>query len=345
MKNENGAIGESAFSGNTIENATTNDNKKKRVNQSVRWCFTFHNYTKKDIENLNGDIGAKFLIFSEERGKGGVGETPHLQGYIEFKKRIRPSELGWNKTIHWEKAKGKRDQNIEYIKKEGGNVYIDGKLLRQPIVIKKENLWIWQLALLKILEEDPDEREIIWIYEETGGTGKTAFMKYCFANMKAIPVSGKGSDIKFAIYNYGIKKGYYPDIIFVDLPRSFDTSFLSYTALEEVKNGCFFVNKYESDAILIPTPHVVIFANEFPDVNKLSKDRWVINLIDKSECQLPGPNCDWARYCPRNKNVLRFDSVKFNADEAYERLRKKTDKFEKENLYKFEKESLYLDFS
>lgn len=341
MKNENGAIGESAFSGNTIENATTNDNKKKRVNQSVRWCFTFHNYTKKDIENLNGDIGAKFLIFSEELGGGGVGKTPHLQGYIEFKKRIRPSELGWNKTIHWEKAKGKRDQNIEYIKKEGGNVYIDGKLLRQPIIIKRENLWIWQLALLKILEEDPDEREIIWIYEETGGTGKTAFMKYCFANMKAIPVSGKGSDIKFAIYNYGIKKGYYPDIIFVDLPRSFDTSFLSYTALEEVKNGCFFVNKYESDAILIPTPHVVIFANEFPDVSKLSKDRWVINLIDKSECQLPGPNCDWARYCPRNKNILRFDSVKFNTDTVYEKTYKKFSK----NIDNFEKNELYLDFS
>lgn len=339
MKNENGANGESAFSGNTIENAA--NGKKKRVNQSVKWCFTFHNYTKKDIENLNGDIGAKFVIFSEELGGGGVGKTPHLQGYIEFKKRMRPSELGWNKTIHWEKAKGRRDQNVEYIKKEGGNVYLNGELLETPTVIKRESLWIWQLALLKILEEKPDEREIIWIYEETGGTGKTAFMKYCFANMRAIPVSGKGSDIKFAIYNYGIKKSCYPRVIFVDLPRSFDTSYLSYTALEEVKNGCFFVNKYESDAILIPTPHVVIFANEFPDVSKLSKDRWVINLIDKSECQLPGPNCDWARYCPRNKNMLRFDSVKFNTDTVYEKTYKKFSK----NIDNFEKNELYLDFS
>ena len=339
MKNENGANGESAFSGNTIENAA--NGKKKRVNQSVKWCFTFHNYTKKDIENLNGDIGAKFVIFSEELGGGGVGKTPHLQGYIEFKKRMRPSELGWNKTIHWEKAKGRRDQNVEYIKKEGGNVYLNGELLETPTVIKRESLWVWQLALLKILEEKPDEREIIWIYEETGGTGKTAFMKYCFANMRAIPVSGKGSDIKFAIYNYGIKKSCYPRVIFVDLPRSFDTSYLSYTALEEVKNGCFFVNKYESDAILIPTPHVVIFANEFPDVSKLSKDRWVINLIDKSECQLPGPNCDWARYCPRNKNMLRFDSVKFNTDTVYEKTYKKFSK----NIDNFEKNELYLDFS
>ena len=85
MKNENGANGELAFSGNTIENAA--DDKKKRVNQSVKWCFTFHNYTKKDIENLNGDIGAKFVIFSEELGGGGVGKNPHLQGYIEFKKK------------------------------------------------------------------------------------------------------------------------------------------------------------------------------------------------------------------------------------------------------------------
>ena len=55
--------------------------KKKRVDQSVRWCFTFHNYTKKDIGNLNGAIGAKFISFSEERGRGGVGENSKKKIY------------------------------------------------------------------------------------------------------------------------------------------------------------------------------------------------------------------------------------------------------------------------
>lgn len=65
----------------------------------------------------------------------------------------------------------------------------------------------------------------------------------------------------------------------IDIPRSVDIDFLSYTGIEEIKNGCFFCGKYESDMVIMPIPHIIIFSNEEPNVDKLSADRWDIKNI------------------------------------------------------------------
>ena len=98
----------------------------RRINASKRWCFTLNNYNQEDIDHLNshGSDVSDFLIFSEEVGESG---TPHLQGYIEFKKKTRPMEHFNNKRFHWEKSKGSQIQNKDYITKADGNVYVNGK--------------------------------------------------------------------------------------------------------------------------------------------------------------------------------------------------------------------------
>uniref|UniRef100_UPI004049B2EE hypothetical protein n=7 Tax=Pseudomonadati TaxID=3379134 RepID=UPI004049B2EE len=62
-----------------------------------------------------------------------------------------------------------------------------------------------------------------------------------------------------------------------DIPRS-QLDYLSYTGIEEVKNGCFFSSKYESEMVLYNSPHIIVFANEEPTYHKLSSDRW--NVVD-----------------------------------------------------------------
>lgn len=72
------------------------------------------------------------------------------------------------------------------------------------------------------------------------------------------------------------------DICIMDFPRTVE-GYVSYSAIEEIKNGMFFNGKFESSMVMFNTPHIVIFANFLPDTSKLSKDRWVIENISNTE--------------------------------------------------------------
>ena len=91
-------------------------------------------------------------------------------------------------------------------------------------------------------------------------------------------LSGKATDMKYGIIKYKEKNGVFPDIIIFDIPRS-SQQFVSWAGIEEIKNGMFFSAKYESDMVVFDNPHVICFANEEPDYNKLSKDRWKVKKI------------------------------------------------------------------
>lgn len=256
-------------------------NTKVKISACIRWCFTLHNYTNKDIEFLRSlsctdCTKYKYVIFSEEKGES--GETPHLQGYFELKKRKRALELGFRKEYHFEVAKGTKEENIEYISKENGNCYINGFKIRKCKLIEK--LRPWQKKLFKILKEEPDENKIIWKWDRNGGIGKSKFTKYVANKLNALVLCSKATDMKYGIVSYKESYGMYPDIVILDLPRSVDLEYLSYPGIEEIKNGCFFCNKYKSCMVKdMPTPHIVIFANQPPDLNEISAYKWDIEEL------------------------------------------------------------------
>jgi hypothetical protein len=86
------------------------------------WCFTLNNYTE-DEENvihsmyITGTI--TYLVVGREVGESG---TEHLQGYIQFKKRLTLSQVkqqfGINR-IHLEISRGTPQQAAHYCKKDG----------------------------------------------------------------------------------------------------------------------------------------------------------------------------------------------------------------------------------
>lgn len=92
-------------------------------------------------------------------------------------------------------------------------------------------------------------------------------------------VSGKGSDMKNGIIQYKEKNGCLPKIILINVPRT-SIDFVSFTGIEEIKDMFFFSGKYEGGMVCGPSPHVYIFANNRPDTNKMSADRWNIQYID-----------------------------------------------------------------
>lgn len=278
--------------GNTSSISPSNDSEKKRVNPAKHWCFTLWDYTDIDIKECQ-DIGSKkcnFYVFGKEHSKEG---RPHLQGYFSFEKKIRPKGLISDK-VHWEVAKGNKEQNTKYCIKEG-DYCINGIWNEKIKTISREQMYEWQKDVLTHVEEEPDDRIIYYYWDEEGSTGKSALCKYICVNYPALIVSGKGNDIKYAIIKWHEERKYYPKVILVDTPRSVEK--ISWTAIEEVKNGLFFCGKYESSQVIMNSPTIIMFSNEGPAWHKLSRDRWKVvhipsfnSLIAIGDRTIAGPN-------------------------------------------------------
>jgi hypothetical protein len=220
--------------------------------------------------------GSKWLVGYE---KGEECETPHLQGYVEFPKKVRPiGYKGMPKEIHWEACKGDRASNLTYVSKEGSKA---GGNLPWPRPLPKIELYGWQLDVPQKFESEPDNRSIFWYWSEEGSRGKSSACRWLVRN-GALICSGKASDMKYLVIKYHEKNGVYPDCIVFDVPRSME-NYLSYTGIEEIKNGVFASTKYECTTVEMPHPHVFVFANFPPLMNNkdMSRDRFVCMNVDE----------------------------------------------------------------
>jgi len=264
--------------GNTKTLASKED-KKKQISACKRWTFTLNNYTEEEYSKLISIFSTdntKYIIGKEVGDKG----TPHLQGYVEFLERVRAKSYIGNKRIHWEIARAARYLNVIYCSKDGnfqGNLWPILKLN----ILDINDFYPWQNNMYNILMDNPNDRTIHWVYETAGNAGKSAFVKHMVARFDAICVEGKARDIYQGMVQYYNRMGEYPRIVLVDVPRE-GLNYINYTAIEKIKNGLLFSGKYESQQCVFNAPHIVIFANEEPEVFKLSADRWKIwNIIDK----------------------------------------------------------------
>ena len=251
----------------------------KQISPSKHWCFTLNNYTIEDIKFICSNSSIERYVFQEEVGEGG---TPHLQGYLQFKTKKRPFSVFKSKLYHWEKTKN-ITASIAYCQKaetRAGKVFTKRIKIIKPLkCLTKEQLYEWQKNIVELIEDEPDDRAIHWYWEETGNVGKSAMVRYLCIRHDAIVVSGKSADIKYQIKQYVDKWGTGPDIVIYDIPRTAE-HYVNYGALEEVKNGLFASNKYESEMIIINPPHFLCFANFEPSYSKVSQDRWEVHCLE-----------------------------------------------------------------
>lgn len=261
-------------------NTTANPTNPSRGNFAKRWTFTLNNYSEEQFQNIKNICGTNgTYILGREVGKEG---TPHIQGYFECKKRIRAIQFFGVKEIHFEVAKGNRDQNIAYCSKEGN--YETNFKIKKPLKIIEE-LKPWQKSVENIIQTEPDERSIYWFWDETGNTGKTVLTKYLCHKYNAIPVEGKKADILYVCAEFE------SECYIFDLSRTTESQSGLYDSIEKVKNGLYMCGKYESKPIVRNCPHVIVFANFYPDKSKLSLDRWQIFNIEELEAGGASPPC------------------------------------------------------
>lgn len=260
------------------ENAEVSEEPVIREVNGFHWAFTWNNHPKnwKDFFEDRRSIIEKFCAGEETCPTTG---TPHIQGWIRlFKRNIPRTYLDLPKEIHWEKMykQATEAQNTAYCLKKRTNILTWGIPVPYTISAPKTP---WMIELKNILLSEPDFRSIYWIWETTGNTGKTLFTKMMYLELEhVIFANGKGHDIRHCVADYLNKKGTHPRVILMDIPR-INKDYISYEAIENVKNMAFYSGKYEGTMVCGPNPHVIILANDRPDVTKLSDDRWKVGKI------------------------------------------------------------------
>lgn len=251
-------------SGNTNENS-------RRISASKSWCFTLNNYSQSDKDCILAQMITSKLEYIMGFEIGKENNTPHIQGYIYSKKKIRPFETFKNKKIHWEKCKGSKIDNFRYCAKDN-NYLTNIKDVYLPW-LTRDKMYPWQLAILDIIETQPNDRFIYWFYDIKGCSGKTTLGKYLGYYHDAIPLRGKTNDILHCAAEY-------PSNIYIFIAARCKEDYFPYEGLELIKDGFYMSGKYESKPIIRPSPHIFVLCNFAPEKHQLTEDRWKIIEIN-----------------------------------------------------------------
>lgn len=140
----------------------------------------------------------------------------------------------------------------------------------------------WQQDILNIMATEPNDRDINVIVDLKGKNGKSFLTCYLGNAKRAIrvPAQKESRDIMRMILNMPEKSTY-----FIDLPRA--TSHLHqqsiYSAIEEIKNGYCYDDRYSFREKYFEPPHVFVFTNNVPDGNLVSRDRWKIWYLHNNQ--------------------------------------------------------------
>jgi len=213
--------------------------------------------------------------FSLEMGEGGYR---HYQGMMALKRKQRMTGIkSWlGREVHLEVMRDEQ-ASLAYCEKEDS--HLEGPWgygyprVRKPKPVPAE--WRpWQTDILRLVENDPDERTVVWVVDRKGRSGKTTLARHICLTWNGICVAGKIGDVLYAATESNA------DVFVVNAAR--DTSEFPYEAIEQLKDGMWFSGKYESKSkILDYNVHVLVFANREPEYRKLTFDRWVVyNLIE-----------------------------------------------------------------
>ena len=294
--------------------------------QGTRWCFTINNPSEDDktavADLLSGDT-VRYGVVGREQGESG---TPHLQGFVIFRRNIRIRRLtSFLRRAHLELARGATHVAAEYCKKEGdfdeygevpprpGQQLVVANLVQwgdefqqengrpptspevarahptaylryprvvrlfearatAPTILSDPDPRLWQVELRARVEGPADTRSIEFHVDTEGGKGKTWFQQWMISELSdsvQILSSGKRDDLAHVIdpskriFLFNIARG--------------QMEYFQYSIAENLKDQLVFSPKYNSRMKFIRHRcHVIVFCNEYPDMNKLSADRVLI---------------------------------------------------------------------
>jgi hypothetical protein len=249
-----------------------------------------------------------------------VSETGyrHFQGRFSLgiKKRMETLINGFPwKKVHFSPTSNENRDNMFYCFKEHTavegpwkdtdpeDIYIPWQL--QKIGGVDAPFWPWQKVVIGLMELK-DVRVIDLIYNPEGGKGKTTLASLMDATRQAIyiPFCNDYKDLMRMVMDQP-KYGNY----FVDLPRALKKDKLNplYAALETIKGGMAYDDRYKFKKMWFNSPNIFVFSNILPDFNMLTQDRWRVWFIN--ERQDLEPFYKESDLIPRSKPLLPLSEV------------------------------------
>lgn len=225
--------------------------------------------------------------------KGGfqreIGESTgydHYQGRISLLKKLRLDEIvkqlpikgKWSKTS---KACSTGEKFWEYVTKEDTRIEGPWKWdSSEPDYIPRqirevETLYAWQSLVIEKIKQW-ESRIINVIIDKQGCKGKSILVGKCCCELKIarkIPPLNNYKDLMCLAMSMPTSSAY-----FIDMPRALDKTKQEefFSAIESIKDGHIWDNRYYYKEKWIDSPNIWIFSNVPVNTKLLSKDRWKI---------------------------------------------------------------------
>lgn len=164
-------------------------------------------------------------------------------------------------------------------------------------------LYLWQASVVYYIKNECDDRRINWLFDPNCGAGKTSLTKYLYSIMPTCIASrGRYEDLAQIVRSFGETNDLNDTFLFLyNVPKETDPNKISYSGLENIKDGLITSPKYESSTLVFNSPIVWVMANCLPIVNKVDPKRWKIYTIIDNE--LKDYSIDNKEHCLIEKDI------------------------------------------
>lgn len=207
------------------------------------------------------DENGERYAYGREKGTDGY---EHFQVRVVLKNPTSEQDM-WKVWAPFGHVTCTHVRNFDYVLKEGDFVC---SWIKIPEEMKNPVFRPWQKALLELEQND---REIDVIIDLKGNTGKSWITKYlCLKNRATnIPCGLEAKDIMRMCLKRQ-NTGWY----ILDMPRaSTKQAKGTWSAIESIKNGYLWDDRYTWEEKWIDPPKVTVFTNEYPKYDLVSEDR------------------------------------------------------------------------
>lgn len=227
------------------------------------------------------DDCSKKWIFQKEKGMETGFE--HYQGKLSLKKKDRRSSVikKWPALCRISPTVTENMGNEFYVTKEETRIdgpWSDRERINKSYVPRQireiNELWDWQQQIV----DDANvwnTRNINIVVDRHGGNGKSILKTYVGVHKigRNLPFVNDYKDIMRMVMDTPKVRLY-----IVDMPRAISKEKLYqfFSGMETLKDGYAYDDRYEFREEYFDCPNIWIFTNSVPDLNLLSKDRWIL---------------------------------------------------------------------
>lgn len=148
-----------------------------------------------------------------------------------------------------------------------------------PRQVQEIQLRSWQASVV-MTHDIWDTRSINVLIDETGNIGKSTLVTYmrCHKLARKVPPVCCYKDVMRMVCDMPISKCY-----LFDMPRGVEHSSQLYTAIEEIKSGYAWDDRYRFREVFFDCPTIWLFTNKKPDAKLMSADRWKFWEVKENE--------------------------------------------------------------